>query len=321
MAKIALLLPDNTDGCSWYRGAGVMPYLRKYGHVVEILPEYFTWADLIQYDILYMQRPYTPKDRAIYDAACDLNVKIWVDYDDDLWSIPSTNPASVVYNDKVLDDLVRFDGADLVTVSTDFLKERMREEGFTSVSVVPNSINDFIYGPISPRENYFASVESPLYWRGSDTHIGDLLHNRAQIQTILDYHEGEIHFFGFNPWMFKQTRKSFFVHEYAPAPAFMHELVDLEPGICLIPLDNRELFNSSKSSIAHLEALVVGATPIANMGPSFGGCSLLESYFKAVGAVSSNEVDHQKLIDFASSLEVNLSYTTILRDELIQEYL
>jgi hypothetical protein len=293
MAKLGILTPDPLDGCSWYRGAGALPYLSKYGHEVVRTPDRISWADLVGLDVLYMQRPHSEGHLGVMRMARELNVPVWVDYDDDLWSIPPTNPASMHYDEETLHRLLHFGEADVITCSTPELRDRLREEFRREIRVIPNAINDYVY-TMPDKPNYPDNLgSSPLYWRGSDTHIGDLLAHRAALQRIIELHTGEIHFFGFNPWMLKAVNSAFIVHGHQPAPRFMRTLQQLKPGICLAPLDMREMFNHSKSPIAQLEALAVGAIPVASYAPSFNGITdLSEAYDACIEDVDGANHNH-----------------------------
>ena len=211
-----------------------------------------TWSMLVQYDAVFLQRPYVTVKMMQFIK--DLNIPIWIDYDDNLFQIPeSNNRAFDTFMDQnVQDNLVEIAGlADVITVSTSALKT-MYDTGNDDVRVIPNAIPfDIIGDPVSKPLN------RSILWRGGDSHRLDLrIHEVAMYELMEKYGDWQFVYAGFNPYQFTAKNKKYrkpedpilyfkWIREYAPQAAW-------------IPLHD-SFFNRCKSNIAALEGTIAGA--------------------------------------------------------------
>lgn len=258
---IGAIIPDRRDSTSVYRGVGPLAALRRdYGHQTVHLRS-IDWSTLREIDVLFMQRPCLPEHLQAIRAAKANNVPVWVDFDDDLASVPDWNPTTMLYNVKkygpnTLDAAAM---ADLLTVSTRRLLEVYKTDG--NAVVVPNAI-DIEWLPYNPKPR--DPSKKIVLWRGSGTHRWDLnLLWPAVRQIEVNRDEVRFVFMSDNPPWFVEYMKT--EAEFVPwmdYPSYMRALNDIAPDVVVVPLYDCPL-NRAKSNIAALEACWAGALVVA----------------------------------------------------------
>lgn len=268
-ANILFITPSPSDATSWYRAWGPFGALRKENPGINLVTgvNKFTWPVFQMTDIAFMQRPYSNSHVKIAKMAKENKNKLWVDYDDDLFSVPGDNPAFGIYNSeetqKNIATIIAM--ADVVTVSTMFLKRRL-ERLNENIVVVNNGINDFILDDFDPKP--FSDRPKFFNWRGSNTHQRDILSNSEAILNLEKKSwekKWKWHWIGYNPWFLTEHFKNE-GHAITSDPLdvmeYHHFIKKLQPTCQIVPLaDNK--FNRSKSNIAWLEATWSGAITIA----------------------------------------------------------
>lgn len=255
--NILIVTPQPVDTTSWYRAWGVFPELVKLGKKLGVdinlfsdKGKQFAWNDINQMDLIYMHRPYTLAHLKFAVYCKDMNKKIWMDYDDDLTSIPEWMPFYETFmNQDTLNVVWKLISlADVLTVSTKALGERLRKESYV---VVPNAYNDYL---LSPDCKY--SESNTVMWRGSDTHFMDLFSFTPQIREQYESFKEQWvwTYFGYNPWFLPK-------HHHIPVmdPVMYYKKIrELAPNVMFVPLVNNG-FNQCKSNINWIEATMAGA--------------------------------------------------------------
>lgn len=273
MGKINVLmnLPNASDATSFYRGLGPMAKLK---HVMPelslcFLPEY-NWATISMCDLLFMQRPYKPEHVEIIDIANNNGVPVWVDYDDDLFSVPVSNPAYKVYsNDHIKTSVAKCIAmADHVSVSTQFLKDKLSPENIPlnkNISVIPNAFNDYLL--LKNRKSNPLKRDPIVMWRGSRTHDKDIHIFLPEIIKICNkYQDWKFWFQGDKPWFLFESLKDNAVFADSVDPIIYFRMInEARPQVFMVPLFDDE-FNRSKSNISWLESIYAGGVAI---GPNW----------------------------------------------------
>lgn len=253
--KCLVLCPNAQDATSFYRAAGPFAVMRKQFPIEFTYASQVDWPLLSNHDMVFFQRPFNESHLRVFDAAKDMNIPTWVDYDDDILNIPKTNPAYAVFQNNKGKTII--ERADLLTVSTPQLAEtygKFRKDKTTKV------ISNGIMVPMKTEPSQ--KREHPVVlWRGSPSHIGD-----TSILTKWLSHpkfaKAKIHAVGFLP------------PDIADDPRVEHmpwiQLFDfykyinhLAPNYIVVPLADN-LFNDCKSNIAWLEGLSCGAVTLAS---------------------------------------------------------
>src|SRR5678815_3476713 len=93
MIKLIASTPVKQDGTSFYRAFGPLAHLSEIMdvEVIDYFSRPFTWADIKPVDIFFLHRPFREDLIQVVTYAKELGVKIWVDFDDNLFQLPPEN--------------------------------------------------------------------------------------------------------------------------------------------------------------------------------------------------------------------------------------
>ncbi len=261
------------DGTSYYRAHGIFPNLiKQMGDQLQVTKykgdfgQGYNWSDLINYDILFIQRPSLDarKRFMIVNYFKDMGKKIWIDFDDNLFNLPRENRMFEDVTPQVKQDMVTIMKlADVVTVSTKALREFFATLGVVA-EVVPNALNEDVT-PMAEGFNFPDGGVDKYLWRGSETHQGDIYYHIDQVFNAIDNKkETHWHWMGYDPWYITNSLdpKQYTTHKSEDIMIYFKNLRKLRPQIVHFPLVPNSI-NHSKSNIAWLEATAVGAVIIA----------------------------------------------------------
>lgn len=256
-----LSVTEEIDSIDNYRASVPLFELGKsQGWEVDVAAKNYAYSKIFRkYDAFYIQRPKNA-DLEIAILAKKYGLKLVVDYDDDLFNIPIHNPAYLGMHNEEKDamrDVISI--ADLVTVSTDALKEEIKSQTMhENVEVVPNAINDSIFG-ISTQQNF----NKVVIWRGSNTHAKDLYSVKDGLNKIIkERQDWKFVFMYYYPFFVEKMDNVIYTDWVYPFYNYMGQLKASFPGIIIHPLENNK-FNNSKSNIAWIEATHAGAACVA----------------------------------------------------------
>lgn len=312
MSRTLALFTDNpNDATSWYRGVGPLAHMRRPGSpafrpdidikvfsYADLKRRVFNWSDFALWDVVMLQRPYLADHLSIAGMAHQLNVPIWLDYDDDLTCVPADNPTHAVYSSSDVQNILRrlASIASSITVSTDALADRWaRLSENDCINVIPNAIDENLFKERRPHKQ----VTKRIVWRGSATHTRDLLKYRELFKKVCAQTEYHFEFIGCNPWCITQDLPPhrFSVHPFENIVGYHKTLALLSPDVMFVPLEDTA-FNRAKSNCAWLEATAVGAVTVANMSlPEFDRAGIVSaafgvSVFKELESSGLSELNH-----------------------------
>jgi len=269
MTKILACVPLAYDATSYYRAYGVFPNLKKY-HVPGLEWHNYigggrrTWAELLAYDIVFMQRPAYPEWLKLAEYMKGLGKKIWIDHDDNLFELPPYNRVVDTYNPgvkKTMLDMLKL--ADVVTVSTLALQEYFKKALNIDSIIIPNALNEQLT-PIVPEYNQALGIDKYL-WRGSETHQGDLTFFADPLGNAMEARPTTVwHYMGYNPWhvTINFPLEKWKYHMPEDIMVYYNNMLKLKPQVMHVPLFEDGL-NHCKSNIAWIEATAIGAVTIA----------------------------------------------------------
>ena len=226
------------------------------------------------FNALFIHLPHTKEDYELIERAAKWGLKVWIDLDDNYWEIPPLNRAHNFFDKdrlKILDNCLRL--ADLITVSTDPLNEYISKFNFIRcpIATVNNAINDFVLGEFFPTAWNYQGGEVTINWRGSETHVPDLL---AYKWAFTKRDNIKWQFWGYDPRLL--TSKWYgSLDEYEVKP-YEKSVLDYfmsfrraATDVLFIPLEDNE-FNRGKSRIGAIEAVWGGVYPLCCAGiPEF----------------------------------------------------
>lgn len=190
--------------------------------------------------------------------------KIVWELDDDLYSVPEWSPASVAYTPGMGDWLSMFiAGSHAVIVSTDHLKDRLREITGTikPINVLPNLINYIEYDKVMAKH---PNQILRCLWTGSHSHVRDV---DALVDVAREYKEDkniQFIFYGYMPQPLAELPQLNVINvPFTRLPNYLPLLSYINPDISFAPLVPH-VFNRSKSGIKHLETVMAGAYCLAS---------------------------------------------------------
>lgn len=267
--NVLVVCPNESDATSFYRGMGPLGLMhRQFPALHLIQAQVYKWNTLNLCDVVFMQRPYRAEDLRLLEYAKDMGKKVWVDFDDDLFSVPRSNPTYKIYGKdetrvRVATIIAK---ADHVTVSTQVIKDRLQKGPKPlneKITVIPNGYHDELFGEFPKNTN----PKRLVFWRGSPTHNQDIL---ANLQGITDAYQSEklaqwtFMFLGGAPWELTEAlpgNRSIFA-DPVDIMEYFKLLQRIQPSVALVPLHDME-FNHAKSNIAWIEAAYAGAVTVA----------------------------------------------------------
>ena len=269
--KVLSICPNPSDGTSWYRAALPMARLQQ-SHDNFQFVEYgrsdLDWSDMVNFDILFIQRPYGVKFLELANKAITLGLKVWVDFDDMIWDVPEHSVARASYGKKVANEIIMLikhlnPEKTIITVSTQELKEQvLLISPVANVWVIANALDEKIFFPLpkksSPRIVDFA-------WRGSDTHQQDLHIHYNTLKEVTKSHTVE--FIGHNPFWAREFKHVILSHPGGLLEYFKY-ISQRKWGAFVVMLEDNT-FNRCKSNIMYLEAVYAGANVIAPAWPEW----------------------------------------------------
>lgn len=265
MIKILTFAPAPSDGTSFYRLSGVIPFLEKeYQNikVTDISSSYkLDWNTFSGYDVLIFQRPFSLNHFAAIKMARNMGLKIVLDFDDDLLHIPQENPVYVNFIDH--QDTIKkiCSVADLIWVSTDSIKNTLSEYN-DNVVVIKNAHNDYLF-PVKNKKSFNKETKKVAY-RGGTTHEVDVYSRLDEWKNIVNNNlDFDFYFLGSRfPYLESLCGDNYNVMVGMHIIDYMKYFRELNPNIFIYTLeDNR--FNHGKSNIAWIEATYSGAAVIA----------------------------------------------------------
>lgn len=268
MKTLLVHAPGNFDGTSFYRALGPFAGLRSLpGWRLERMPTTVYWTDIAWSDALFLQRPVAKSDVDLALMAKDLGKKVWLDYDDDLFAVPRSNP---YYRDAQrsyarIKQLLAL--ADVVTVSTPALGKALAAHTRSAPVVVPNAWDDSFLRAFAPDRE----LNKIVFWRGSNTHNEDLESHLPEIAEIARRHpDWKWHFVGDPYWRVTEILQpgTFAIDGARDVVEYLKSLETFRPGIAIVPLKDNA-FNRSKSNVAWLESTYMGTAVVAPDWPEW----------------------------------------------------
>ena len=304
MKKLFFYSPNYNDACSYYRG--IAPFSRLDVNL-SIPSNSVSWSTVVGSDIAFLQRPCTEQHLGIAKIIKRQGIPLWLDYDDDLINVPLENPAYGFFSRLIgtVKEIVAL--ADIITVTTQTLKDLYSSINPTAnIIVIPNAWDDYLWG--TERSN-IAEQEKTIFWRGSDSHIKDLMEVANDLVEVKkEYPEWKFVFMGMNPW-FLQGRMEY---GHIPPVDIMEYYPILKdkwhPSITIVPLTDN-VFNKGKSNISWIEGTYSKSLVLApGYLPEFNNVHGISNYSSNTGLNFKNQLT--KLIEFSEEITYDSTYGT-----------
>lgn len=253
--KIIIVSSAPHGACSFYRSHGVFPKL----NIKTEGSQDVGWQTLIDTDILFLERPDTPEFLKVGQIAKDMGIKLWIDFDDNLFCLPETNPHAHFYNNRNTQKNIikNLEIADIISVATSAIRREFNSLIDTKIEVIPNAHNDYNF----PFE-YNLSDRNIIIWRGSNTHRGDLLAYSKQIFDIANKSKWNWEFIGRDLWYITDNIQRKNIIPELNLSIYFRTIKNMNPAIYIVPLEFNN-FNLAKSNCGWLEMTYAGAVTLA----------------------------------------------------------
>lgn len=226
-------------------------------------------SDIAAMDAVFIQRPFDQEHMNLMHMAHSMGVKVWLDYDDNLFCVPKENQAHKTYASdatrKMMMELLR--KADAISVSTEQLGKdycSYINDG-AKIYVIPNALNDYLF-----RETPKFKPHKNVFWRGSVTHQQDMFLFGPKIHEVAQKHRSWLFtFLGYDPFFLTQRLGKQGAHQgFTDCITFQSALKLMYPNVGYVTLTESP-FNLCKSNIAWLEATYAGAVTLAPEWPEW----------------------------------------------------
>ena len=235
---------------------------RQHPKITLLTKDAFGWSDLCQCDAVFLQRPCVKVHCELAKMAKQLNLPIWVDYDDAIDIVPCSNPK---WNDRLAaewaDSMHKcLEMADVVTTVNDYLGERVSKFTKGRIFTIPNAHNDYV-AQITPKPR-----TKTVLWRGGSSHDEDLMMVLPELAAVASNNpDWQFHFVGNPCWEARRLmpkQNSFFKTDWHDYYSYLESIAELAPSIQIVPWCDSS-FNRCKSNLAWLEATSIGAVTVA----------------------------------------------------------
>lgn len=339
--NLLVISPSRQDATSFYRGYGPFGRLRKEIENIDFIMSdglRIDWSTMRMIDGIFMQRPFLKDHLTIMKMAEENKIPVWVDYDDDLFNVPSDNPAHDLYNNEEVQRNIAtiIPMAKIVTVSTKVLQNKLSKLN-NRIIVIENALDNYIFN----KENYFRKdgtcPSRVVAWRGSSTHVKDLMTYGKEIIELINSHQDWVFsFIGYKPWFLIESVKNknqIVTYDAIDVMEYHRVMYNIWPAILHVPLHFSE-FNKAKSNIAWIEGTFFGSacvTPelsgwpkkeeVSSFASSLSYSSPEEYLMVMKGIMAWSDAGREKLVQNSSKCIPLLSNANKRRVEILHELL
>lgn len=268
MKKILIHCPNILDGVSYHRVYGPFSKLHKEDRVRITLfsgqkPEDINnWCWYLPFDVMQMSRPYRLMDYMLAQQCKRYGLPLWIDYDDDLLAIPKDNPVYNTFANPKAREMIEatLKLADVITTATEPLAQTLRAQfKDVPVIVIPNGMDERLAKYAKP----FTGIKK-VSWRGSASHLRDLLYYKEPLKKAVDTHQIPFLFSGLDPWFLQdettKAKENVFFHPWEGTGlyGFTKEFCEYNASIQMVPLVGHQ-FNRAKSYLAWIDGTMAGS--------------------------------------------------------------
>lgn len=248
LRKILFVPAGDLMASAFYRARMPADLLQESGKAIAHFTDHLDLAKALRYDILWVQLASSPVLYRIAKQAKEQGVKIVYDVDDRFDAIPPENPAAAIYVEQKVNEVWEIiELADLVTVSTNYLKGYIGKRVGDKVRVLHNLVPAAIVPDRYPRPQ----DHTKILWAGSPTHKRDLDLVAPALGRILC--RGGVRFtcFGERPPE-GLPAECVDLLPFAPFTEYLSKLAEIGAHFAIAPLEDND-FNAAKSDVKFVE--------------------------------------------------------------------
>jgi len=270
--KKRVMFIKDTSGCGYWRMVVPMRYMDLSDVYFDMCENEVTYEYLLEYDTIVVQRLHQWREYYTIDRLKRTrpNLRIVYDIDDDIFNIPSSNPASrLLRNDECEAARGIMSIADVITTTTEVLKQSL---GFPEKTVViPNAIDLEDGYPSEWRGS--ADEYKRILWQGSPTHQEDWEQCFSAVNRIIqDMPNVRLLIMGMLPTSVKQAVDSddtpwwdgrVEYMDFKDVETYVSLTKTIRADVGIAPLTTSK-FNSCKSALKWMEFTAIGIPTVAS---------------------------------------------------------
>ena len=296
MALRVLFSNADFGGCGYYRCLLPAKTLRE-KNLAEAETSIVLSFDYLKYfDLIILQRSCNPGILDFVKKAKEMRRPLIYELDDDLFSIPYSNPAYGFYTkEKKKNAIEIMKACDALIVTTPYLADKLKRYGYNkNIFVIPNFLDKELWENKKKKKNDCLF----LGWAGTQTHYDDLLPILPIVKQARKSYDIKLIFIGWNPPDIEADEFIPFSHY----ENYVENLAKIDIGLAPI-IDNQ--FNRSKSYVKILEYNGLGIPCIASKVENYkiaysqgAGCVLAKSpkdWIRWIHVLVSNPSAREKI--------------------------
>ena len=245
-------LPANVDACALYRE--FIPHLHTPDSMFLFRPDRLHLNELKDREVVVVQRQVTAENLKAMKMLKAAGKKIVYDLDDNMWDLPSWNPAARIFKEMREGFAVCAAEADVITVSTRGLQaacEIHLGRLDKPMLITPNAVDFELFHPSDLGRD---DGKVLVGWGGSNTHSGDIVEAWEVLPMLVRRHETlHLDFVGMEGPKELKGHARVNMRPWVPIGEFANRLSGWSWDVAMAPLTDIR-FNRSKSSIKALEA-------------------------------------------------------------------
>lgn len=249
--------------------------------------------------VAVVQRQYSQVNFEAIQLLKKMKMKIVYDLDDDMWSVPSYNPAHKLLRQLLPGFHNCASRCDMITVSTEHLRlmvqREMGKDG-PPVMSVENSLDFDWFHPLPQEFKKAKNGKVVVGWAGTNTHSGDVKKVFDLIPALMEeLPEMQFELVGLPmPDNWAKVADRVRVRDYIPVAEFANYWSSWQWDVALAPLE-RNQFNLSKSSIKMLEAAALKIPCVASNFAAYGKFGNYSSLLRKT-VMADSQSDWKKMI-------------------------
>lgn len=258
MKRIAFL-PANQDACALFRL--FMPHLHTPSSIYMFHAQGLEMSRIAGCEVVAVQRLCTKQNYEALKTLKRTGLKVIYDLDDNMWAIPSYNPAHRLFKQLEPGFRICATEADVITVSTEPLRVAVKKaigKQCPPVEVIQNAMDFEWFHPLPDKLRTHRGDRVTIGWAGTNTHTGDVEQVFNLLPKLLDRVPNlYLEFVGLPAPNVIRQHPRVKERDFVPVAEWPARWASWQWDASFAPL-NANKFNNSKSNIKALEAAALG---------------------------------------------------------------
>ena len=268
--KKGIMMLKDKGGCGYWRMVLPARYMDRKGIYIDITDSGVKFESLMEYDTIFVQRLHDWDSFYLLERLKKVGKRIIYDIDDDLFSIPESNPAhKMIGRNEQMAVVECMKLADVVTTTTEVLQKRLAGvlDGVVPI-VIPNAIEieGWIPTPLTGNHDGLKRI----FWQGSSTYEEDWKECFEAVEHIMKQRiDVRLVLMGFLPVCVRDKMNEAHFRgriehlESLDPEAYFRIIKHIRAEVGLAPLAYNN-FNQAKSNIKWMENSMIGMPTVSS---------------------------------------------------------